>query len=134
MNYADSKLLVEYSHLELAIARGKNQPIDQRDDIPEADRWLDESERAKLRKLEETTRRDGVRRVRAFVDHLSPKKRAKFMADIRAKVDAARELVSKARAAGEPVDMGDLEFNLREDGEAGGPAGHAAAAHQDGSR
>lgn len=92
MNYDDSKLLLEYARLQLAITQAK-------------------APGAKLDVTPETIRQStGYKKLIAWFRHLSPRAKVKGRKFLTDQIVGVRDVLSTARKTGEDLTLADIEF------------------------
>lgn len=96
MNYADQKLLLEYSRLQLAIAVSRNPTAAM--DVTEAT----------------VNRSTGYRKLRLWFRHLSPRAKAKARLWFRQNIEGVRMIMAKAKETGEELSLADIVIDVRD--------------------
>jgi hypothetical protein len=97
VNYDDQQLLLKWARLMLDIAIAKC-PADRMN-----------------MSHENITHSIGYRRLRAWFTHLSPRAKIGARRWMRAQIDGVRELLAKAKATGERIEMGEIVIETFDD-------------------
>lgn len=88
--------MLEYARMNLEIAHSR-EPTAALDVTPET-----------------VHRSKGYKHLRSFFVRLSPGKRERFRRMLRAEITGVRDVMALAKRTGEPLQMGDITFDMRD--------------------